>query len=215
MTAQKEITNTAHVEDVTLTGEMVGADIQKGEMVELDFSVNDKENDDIEFSFTSELPEGAVRDGYKIYFTPVRGGEYVFRAEARDKYHKKATVKTVKVNVAPVISLKLDGIYIKSDVSSYIENNRTMVPIRVISESLGANVDWNEETKTVTVENDENKIELTIGSKTAVVNGKNISLDAPAVIQQSRTFVPVRFVAEQLGWGVDWNQDSYTVNIKK
>lgn len=215
MTAQKEITNTAHVEDVTLTGEMVGADIQKGETVELDFSVNDKENDDIEFSFTSELPEGAVRDGYKIYFTPVRGGEYVFRAEARDKYHKEATVKTVKVNVAPVISLKLDGIYIKSDVSSYIENNRTMVPIRVISESLGANVDWNEETKTVTVENDENKIELTIGSKTAVVNGKNISLDAPAVIQQSRTFVPVRFVAEQLGWGVDWNQDSYTVNIKK
>lgn len=45
-----------------------------------------------------------------------------------------------------------------------------MVPIRVISESLGANVDWNEETKTVTVENDENKIELTIGSKTDTAN---------------------------------------------
>lgn len=47
----------------------------------------------------------------------------------------------IKVKVAPVISLKLDGICIKSDVSSYIENNRTMVPIRVISESLGVNVE--------------------------------------------------------------------------
>ena len=63
-----------------------GGDIYSRQ-IQLDFSVNDKENDDIEFSFTSELPEGAVRDGYKIYFTPVRGGEYVFRAEARDKYH--------------------------------------------------------------------------------------------------------------------------------
>lgn len=215
MTAQKEIKNTAYVEDITITGEMTGADIQIGETAELDFSVIDKENDDIDFSFVSELPEGAVRDGNKIIFTPVRGGEYVFTAEAKDKYHEKATVKTVKVNVAPVVSLKLDGVHISSDVSPYIENNRTMVPIRVISESLGAKVDWNGGTKTATVISGDKKIELTVDSETASVNGESVILDAPAVIHQNRTFIPIRFVSENLGCRVEWNQDSYTVDIKR
>ncbi len=213
MTAQKEITNTAYVEDITLIGELVGKDIQKGEMVELDFSVSDNENDDIEFAFTSELPEGALRDGQKIYFTPAREGEYVFRASAKDKYHKNPTVKTLKVNVSPIIYLKLNGIHISSDVSPYIENDRTMVPIRVISESLGAKVDWIGDTKTVVIVNGDTKIELKIDSKSANVNGEEISLDAPSVIQQSRTFMPVKFVSEQLGWKVRWNQEYYTVEI--
>lgn len=213
MTAQKEIMNTAYVEDITIAGELVGHDIQKGETVELDFSVIDQENDDIEFSLISELPEGAVRDGQKIYFTPVREGEYVFRASAKDKYHKNPTVKTLKVNVSPVIHLKLNGIHISSDVSPYIEDDRTMVPVRIISESLGAKVDWFEDTKTVTIAKGETKIDLKINSKTAIVNGKEMTLDVPAVIQQGRTFIPVRFVSEQLGWNVRWNQEHYTVEI--
>lgn len=215
MTAQKEIKNTAYVSDISITGELVGSDIQKGETVELDFTVMDKENDDIEFSFVSELPEGVVIDGEKLQFTPSREGEYMFIAEARDKYHENPTVKAIKVNVAPTIKLKLNGSYISFDVSPYIENDRTMAPIRIISESLDAGVDWNGETKTVTIVHGEKKIELTVGSETAIVNGESVSLDAPVVMHQSRTFVPLRFVSENLGWDVEWVQEDNAVEIKK
>ena len=141
MTAQKAIENKAYVDsDITIKGEMVGEAIQKGETVELDFSTSDKENDETEFSMLTELPEGAVRSGQKIIFTPVREGEYVFSAAVKDMYHETPVVKTIKVNVAPVISIKLNGNYVSSDVSPYIVNDRTMVPVRVISESLGAEV---------------------------------------------------------------------------
>ena len=216
MTAQKAIENKAYVDnDITIKGEMVGEAIQKGETVELDFSTSDKENDETEFSMLAELPEGAVRSGQKIIFTPVREGEYVFSAAVKDMYHETPVVKTIKVNVAPVISIKLNGNYVSSDVSPYIVNDRTMVPVRVISESLGAEVIWNQAAETVTIKKDGKDIVLRINSDNADVNGESVKLDAPAVIEQSRTFVPIRFISENLGWNVDWEQDSYTVNISK
>lgn len=214
MTAQKAIENTAYVDaDIEITGEMVGRDIQKGETAELDFSYADKENNDVEFKLLTELPQGAVRNGQKITFTPVREGEYVFTASVKDIYHETPTVKTLKVNVSPVISIKLNGSYVSSDVSPYIQNGRTMVPLRVISESLGAEVLWDGATETVTVNKDGKNIVLKINSDKAVVNGENVTLDSPAVIEQSRTFVPIRFISENLGWNVDWEQDSHTVTI--
>lgn len=215
MTAQKEIENTAHIEDVTITGEMVGEAIQKGDTITLDFSTSDKENDDTEFKFITELPEGAKRDGQKVVFTPAREGEYVFTATVKDIYHESPTTKTIKVNVAPIIKLTLNGNYIYSDVSPYISNDRTMVPIRVISESLGADVDWNGDTREVTVNKDGNTVKLTIDSANATVNGEVAELDAPAVIKESRTFVPIRFISENLGWKVDWDGESYTVLISE
>ncbi len=216
MTAQKAIKNTAHIEgDVEITGEMVGKPINKGETVELDFSTVDKENDDTEFSMLTDLPSGAKLDGQKVIFTPEREGEYVFTASVKDMYHETPVTKTIKVNVAPVISLTLDGTYIKSDVSPYIENDRTMVPIRVISESLGADVEWDPSAEEATVTKDGTSLVLKIDSDTATVNGREEKLDSPAVIHGSRTFVPIRFVSENLGWNVSWDGDSNTVKINK
>ncbi len=216
MTAQKEIKNTAYLDaNVTIDGELVGEAIEKGETVELDFTTADKENDSTDFSMMTELPEGAVLVGQKVIFTPEREGEYVFTAAVKDRYHEKPTVKTLKVNVAPVIRLMLNGIYVSSDVSPYFNNDRTMVPVRVISEALGAKVDWDEDISTVTIEKDGKVINLTIGSSTAVIDGTNAELDSPAVTHQNRTFVPIRFVSETLGWNVAWNQDENTVMISK
>lgn len=209
MTAQKEITNTAYVEDVTITGELVGKPIEIGETVELDFSVLDKEGDEI--SVVTHFPEGAEADGQKVKFTPERGGEYVFTVEAKDRYHQKPTVKTMKVNVNPVIKIMLNGAYITSDVSPYLENDRTMVPIRVISETLGAKVEWDEPSKTATVKKDGKTIALQINSPIALIDGVAADLDAPAAQKQARTFVPVRFVTETLGWNVRWDGVSNTV----
>ncbi|MDD6307797.1 MAG: stalk domain-containing protein [Clostridia bacterium] len=90
------------------------------------------------------------------------------------------------------------------DASPYIENSRTMVPIRVITENFDANVAWDAETKTVTITNGDNVIKLTIGSYEAYVNDKLIMLDTVPVLSSDRTMVPVRFITENLGYTVTY-----------
>lgn len=95
-----------------------------------------------------------------------------------------------------------------------------MLPARFVAESLGAKVEWNEENEVVTVtgknEKDEVvKIVITIGSKTAQVNGGNIELDSPAFIENDRTYTPIRFISEQLGASVEWLESEQKVIIRK
>ncbi|WP_238473349.1 stalk domain-containing protein [Desulforamulus profundi] len=90
------------------------------------------------------------------------------------------------------------------DVAPIIDQGRTLVPMRKIFERLGAEINWDEATKTVTAVKGELKIELTVGKTTAVVNGKNIKLDVPAKVINGRTLVPMRFVGEALGAKVNY-----------
>lgn len=86
----------------------------------------------------------------------------------------------------------------------YIENDRTMVPIRVITEKLGANVGWDGAEYKVTITQNGKKIVLTIGSLVADVNGVATELDTAPVIKNDTTMVPLRFVSETLGYGVEY-----------
>ncbi|ABO51609.1 copper amine oxidase domain protein [Desulforamulus reducens MI-1] len=90
------------------------------------------------------------------------------------------------------------------DVAPVLDNGRTLVPMRKIFERLGADIDWNAQSQTVTATKGEVKIELTLGKTTAVVNGKNIKLDVPAKLVDGRTMVPMRFVGETLGAKVNY-----------
>ncbi|NLC62966.1 MAG: copper amine oxidase, partial [Thermoanaerobacterales bacterium] len=100
------------------------------------------------------------------------------------------------------------------DQQPYInKNNRTMVPVRFVSESLGANVGLNNTTKTVTITKDAKNIMLTIGSNTAVVDGKAVNFDTKAEFKNDRNMVPLRFISEVLGADVSWDPDTRTVNI--
>lgn len=92
-----------------------------------------------------------------------------------------------------------------------IVEGRTLVPLRAIFEALGAGVEWNQETKTVTSVLDETEIKLTIGEKTLYKNGEKIELDVPALIMNNRTLVPARAVAESFGVEVDWDSKTRTV----
>lgn len=85
--------------------------------------------------------------------------------------------------------------------------------MRGILESLGYSVAWQEESKTVLAEKDEIQISLHPDEKTAIVNGKAVSIDAPAKIRNGRTFVPLRFLAEYSGAEVTWNQSTSSVSI--
>lgn len=100
------------------------------------------------------------------------------------------------------------------DAQPFIDKNgRTQVPVRFVSEALGAQVDWNGNTKKVTVALNSRKVVLTIDKKDYEINGQSYQMDTVALLVESRTFVPIRFVSEALGAKVIWDQNSKTVYI--
>lgn len=100
------------------------------------------------------------------------------------------------------------------NVKPYIENDRTLVPIRALAENMGFTVGWEKTTRTVTVKNDDTEIILVIDSDKATVNGRIYTLDVPARITSDRTFIPLRFVSENMGATVDWNDADRSIIIK-
>lgn len=111
------------------------------------------------------------------------------------------------------ISVFVDGVKLNPVQAPTMIKGRTMLPMRVIFEALGATVQWSAQTKTVTAYSNDTTVVLKVGSKTASVNNRNVSLDAPAQILNGATMVPVRFVSETLGAQVDWNGLSQVVTI--
>lgn len=109
------------------------------------------------------------------------------------------------------ITVTYNGEQIVFDQPPIIENGRTLVPLRAIFEKLGADVNWNDETKTITAKKGNDTVTLVIDSSTANCNGKTVNLDVPARIVNSRTLVPVRFIADSFGVSVDWNEENRCV----
>lgn len=99
------------------------------------------------------------------------------------------------------------------DVKPEIVKGRTMVPLRTIFEALDLTVYWYSETSKIVAEKEALKIMLTIGSDIATVNGKNVKIDAPAFIENGRTMVPLRFIAESTGANVKWDPTTLSVFI--
>lgn len=111
------------------------------------------------------------------------------------------------------VKLLIDYDIIETDQEPFIENGRTMVPLRVIGETLRAEVDYDSLTKTVSVSSYITDIILQIGSKEALVDGKKVKLDVPAFIVNGRTFVPLRFIAESLKCKVYYDAKEKSVLI--
>ncbi|MEM2121087.1 MAG: stalk domain-containing protein, partial [Candidatus Woesearchaeota archaeon] len=101
------------------------------------------------------------------------------------------------------------------DAAPYIKNGRTLVPLRFIAEGLGASVGWDGVEKKVTIYYEDKTIELWIGKKQARVNGIDYALDVAPEITKGRTFVPIRFIAENFGSQVLWNSTLKEVSIIK
>jgi hypothetical protein len=111
------------------------------------------------------------------------------------------------------IKVVINGKQIYFPVNPQLIGERTFVPLRGIFEALGATVGWDGETQTVTGKKNDKIVVLRINDKNATVDGKNVTLDAPATIVDGSTLVPVRFIAESLGAEVKWEGDTNTVII--
>lgn len=111
------------------------------------------------------------------------------------------------------ISVTLNGKAISFTQAPQLVNGRVLVPYRPIAEAIGAGVRYDAATKTVAVTKDSNNYLLPLTSKTATINGTQVALDVPAVLVSGQTFVPLRFVSENLGLGVQYHQDTRTVAL--
>ena len=111
------------------------------------------------------------------------------------------------------ITVFLDNEQISFDVEPMIQNDRTMVPMRAIFEALGATVSWNEDTRCVFAEKDGVTVRFTIDRRVMYRNGEAFMLDAPPIISDDRTLVPLRAVSEAFGAEVRWNGTLRRVDI--
>ena len=117
------------------------------------------------------------------------------------------------------VTLTLDGQVLETDIPAFLLDGRTLVPVRVVSENLGAQVTWKQDTRQVQIETGQVSITLTVGSAEALVNGETVPLydGVPATMAAldglTRTMVPLRFVSEQLGAQVAFDNETSTVAI--
>ena len=113
----------------------------------------------------------------------------------------------------PGIKVTLNGIELEFDVQPQLINDRTMVPMRKIFESMDTSVEWQEDTQTILAIKDDIVITMQIGNNVININGTDFELDVPPQLVNDRTLIPVRAIAESLEAQVDWDEDTQTVII--
>ena len=111
------------------------------------------------------------------------------------------------------VKVNVDGKAVSFDVPPQIINERTMVPIRAIFESLGATVNWDDSTKTAHATDGNFNVSLTLYEKYIVVNNKKKEMDTSAIMINDRILAPVRYVAESFGCTVLWEDSSQIAHI--
>lgn len=111
------------------------------------------------------------------------------------------------------VNVEINGQLIQSEDQNFIEDGRVFVLARDISEALGATVDWVNDTKEISVTLEERKVKFNIDSFTANANGEIKVLDVMPKFINSRSYVPIRFLSENLGFNVQWDNERKLVVI--
>ncbi len=163
-----------------------------------------------EYYFTGNIADSGEYVNYRNLFSMVK---IIVGEGPENKENTEDTPKTQIIMVIDSNKPVVNGKETEIDVPAKIMENRTFTPARFVAEALGAKVEWNEETRTVTITRGERIIKLTINSNIALIDGKETEIDVPAKIVDNRTLTPARFVAEALGAKVDWKEETRTVTI--
>lgn len=125
-------------------------------------------------------------------------------------YDENTKIIKMKIND---VNYSINGEGKKMDAKPFIKNDRTLVPLRFIVEAIGGEVNWDNDNRLVTVNSKGKTIELPIDSKTIKIDGKDVNIDQAAIIKGDRTFVPIRFIAENLDMVVNYINDTREIEI--
>lgn len=184
-------------EPVALTLDMRGNNLTPEQIQELCGVRFEKD----ELGRTIPLKLGGQYDSEKQTFT--------FFTESFSLYSvmRVKDLSCIKLTVGTQVA-EVNGEYKTIDAAPKIINNRTMVPLRVIGEALGAEFAWEGVSKTVKFKLDNKELNLKVGESTE-------EMDTPPVIIEGRTLVPVRYIAEAFGADVTWFKSAQTVQVVK
>ncbi|WP_145317548.1 stalk domain-containing protein [Paenibacillus xylanexedens] len=118
---------------------------------------------------------------------------------------------------APAITVHLDDVPLKFDAAPRVDKGVTYVPFRTVGQALGIDIIWNSKSQTVkatnTVKGQTTEVLLQVGSTTATVNGKKVTLAAAPVQREGRVLIPLSSFSNQFGVSASWNQATKTVSL--
>lgn len=106
---------------------------------------------------------------------------------------------------APIV-IKVNGASLLSDIPEFLVGGRIMVPLRTVSEAMGAKVTWDAANRTALVVKGKHGFEISANDVKAKKNGRSVILDSAPLMREGRLFIPLRFSVEGLGGTVRWNQ---------
>lgn len=118
------------------------------------------------------------------------------------------------VAIIPIENVIIVDGDVKFDTPPVIKEGRTLIPVRAISEGMGAEVGWNAEDKIVTITKGDKVIVFNLTENKVFVDEVEIIIDVPAKVMNNRTMVPLRFIAEQLGLNVEYDEEMQTIVIE-
>ena len=197
------------ISDGTLATFFFEVPANKAEVYYVSVKVTEAYDDDIE-----GLPDVSSKietvDGKIIVLEKQQDAEHEAAVENR-----KQDVIALKINAGTAYTFGKTAMIDpdNSKVVPYLKNDRTLVPLRFVSETLGAEVQWEDGWDYCYVVKGDKKIKITFNSADIEVNGQVVTYDAPVEVTQDRTMVPIRFISEELGYDVKWNQANQLVII--
>jgi hypothetical protein len=120
-------------------------------------------------------------------------------------------------NAAEPVKILVNNSQIHTDTAPIVVKGRVLVPIRAVTESLGASVAWDQKTKTATVRKWSESVKLTVGKKIVSMEGnpnpsEEIRLEVPVTIVNNRVYIPLRFISQHFGYPVSWSNNTVFIH---
>lgn len=114
------------------------------------------------------------------------------------------------------LEVYIDGTKLQDDeVNFFLKEDRTFLPIRTLSDFFDYELDFNDEDNSITIKNEDNNLKIKTEEKFFLLNNLRKTMDVEAFIEDGKTYVPIRFIAEAFGKNVIWNEENYSVYIEE
>lgn len=154
--------------------------------------------------YLMEFPQFSLE---KLTDTPI------FTAEEQETLARRVANSWANFTAPANISILIDDLEVEMDVPPDVRDGRTMVPIRVVAEALGADVEWVQNTQQIIMTRAGVTVTMTLNSTTATIDGEAVEMDVAPYATEGRTLIPARYVAEFFGQKVDWDGNRRQVLI--
>lgn len=222
LTSTKEITVKGFDEIVKLTAKVDKKRIADGET--LNVTTEAKLKDGRTIVLSPKVVEYSI-DGFVGNFDEngnltVSSTADLYKSEITIKVGDKTSTTTIYDSSSKIIEMtigkkdySINSEKKKMDTVPFVQDSRTLVPVRFVAEAIGAQVEWDSENQVVKIANNDSVITLKVGENTYSLNGKTSEMDTKSIIKDSRTFIPIRFVAEALGLNVEYNDTDKIVTL--